>query len=173
MRHKVRVIALQVLFQRDLRNISVREVLKYFKIPEGWDQQDNHRMPPDSQDRPVIRKEQQQDDRAFFLQLIRGVEEHREEIDRVISSFNVEWPLFRMPTVDRNILRLAVFEILYVPEISVGVTINEAVELAKKYSTEDSGKFVNGVLGKLVRTRESDKVTMLFPGTGRAMKTNG
>jgi transcription antitermination factor NusB len=81
--------------------------------------------------------------------------ENREEIDGLIASFADRWSLERMPMVDRNLLRLGFAELLYRGDIPTNVTINEYLELAKAFSTEDSGKFINGVLGKLVRDRLS------------------
>ena len=82
----------------------------------------------------------------FVVGLVEGVGAHRAEIDSVLAGFAVDWPVERMPAVDRNLLRLAVFELRWRPEVPVGVVISEAVELAKAYSTEESGRFVNGVL---------------------------
>lgn len=82
--------------------------------------------------------------------LVRGVQAHRAEIDERLSSTSENWTLDRMPVVDRAILRLAVYEMIYVDEVPVSVTINEAVELAKAYGGEDdSSRFVNGVLGRI------------------------
>lgn len=82
--------------------------------------------------------------------LVRGVQAHRAEIDERLSSTSENWALDRMPVVDRAILRLAVYEMIYVDEVPVSVTINEAVELAKAYGGEDdSSRFVNGVLGRI------------------------
>lgn len=82
----------------------------------------------------------------FVVELVEGVARHRQEIDGLISRFSIDWPLARMPAVDRNLLRLAVFELTHRPDTPVGVVIDEAVELAKRFSTDDSGRFVNGVL---------------------------
>jgi N utilization substance protein B len=82
----------------------------------------------------------------FAVELVEGVGEHGDEIDAVITRYAIDWALDRMPVVDRNVLRLGVFELLHRTEIPVGAVISEAVELAKRYSTEDSGRFVNGVL---------------------------
>jgi transcription antitermination protein NusB len=82
----------------------------------------------------------------FVVELVEGVGHHRQEIDGLISRFSIDWPLVRMPAVDRNLLRLAVFELTQRPATPVGVVIDEAVELAKRFSTDDSGRFVNGVL---------------------------
>lgn len=85
----------------------------------------------------------------FATELVNGVVAHREEIDEVIGRYSEEWSIGRMPVIDRNVLRLAVFELLYLSDIPMAVTINEAVELAKGFSTEDSGRFVNGVLSAI------------------------
>lgn len=81
--------------------------------------------------------------------LVSGVVEHMDDIDEHIASTARNWTLERMPIVDRNIIRLAVYEILFRDDIPTGVAINEAVELAKAFGTDDSPKFVNGVLGRI------------------------
>jgi len=90
----------------------------------------------------------------FVRELVGGVLKHRQEIDELIQSFSPEWRLERMATVDRNILRLSVFELLHRPDIPRSVSINEAVELAKKYGDKDSSRFVNGILGQIARHLE-------------------
>jgi transcription antitermination protein NusB len=85
----------------------------------------------------------------YATELARGVEEHKAEIDALLSKFADRWPLERMPVIDRNLLRMATFELGHRPEVPVAVAISEAVELAKRYSTDDSGRFVNGVLGRV------------------------
>lgn len=89
----------------------------------------------------------------FTLRLLGAYLEHGDEIDGIIDSYADRWSLQRMPLVDRNLLRLGIAELLYLPEVPSGVTVNEYVELAKVFSTEDSGKFVNGILGRVVRER--------------------
>ena len=86
---------------------------------------------------------------SFALALVRGVIQNKVEIDRNIQSFAPAWPIEQILTVDRNILRLAIFEILIDNEVPVKVAINEAVELAKKFGSENSPRFVNGVLGSV------------------------
>ncbi|MCY0864510.1 MAG: transcription antitermination factor NusB [Sulfobacillus sp.] len=88
-------------------------------------------------------------DADYARTLVRGVRDHLPELDRWISDAAIDWRLHRMPTVDRNILRLAAYEIGYEKEIPLSVIINEAVELAHAYSTDDSKRFVNGVLGTI------------------------
>jgi N utilization substance protein B len=85
----------------------------------------------------------------FCRQLLLGVEAHQARIDSIIEEISENWVLSRMPLVDRSILRLAVFEILYLDEVPDSVAINEAVEMAKIYGGDDSSKFVNGILGRL------------------------
>jgi transcription antitermination protein NusB len=85
----------------------------------------------------------------YAVELARGVEEHRDEIDALISKFADRWSIDRMPVIDRNLLRIAVYELGWRPEIPLGVAISEAVDLAKRYSTDDSGRFVNGMLGRI------------------------
>jgi len=85
----------------------------------------------------------------YAVELARGVEDHHEEIDAIISKFADRWSIDRMPVIDRNLLRIAVFELGWRPDIPLGVAISEAVDLAKRYSTDDSGRFVNGMLGRI------------------------
>ena len=86
---------------------------------------------------------------AFVVDLVTGVAEHQARIDELISRFAIGWELDRMPAIDRNVLRLAVFELLEHVEIPMAAVLDEAVELAKQYSTDESGRFVNGVLASV------------------------
>ena len=88
----------------------------------------------------------------FTKRLTVGIEEHSKEIDEKISRYATNWQLKRMAVIDRNVLRIGVFELLFAPDIPPKVTINEAVELAKKYGDLDSSKFVNGILDKIHKT---------------------
>ncbi len=87
--------------------------------------------------------------RSFFTQLARGVLTHKDEIDDVINGASDNWRLSRMAIVDRNILRLSVYEILYIDDIPPSVTINEAIEIAKRYGSADSPSFINGILDNI------------------------
>ena len=82
--------------------------------------------------------------------LVRGVEQHQARLDEAIAAHAKGWSLARMPTIDRTVLRIAGFELLDRPDVPVAVVLDEAVELAKRFSTDDSGRFVNGVLAALV-----------------------
>jgi transcription antitermination protein NusB len=122
-----RELALKVLFQIDLVNTNMEEALKYnFESNE-------------------LSKEVKE----FTIILVRGVISNLAEIDKEIKSYTNNWSLERITNIDRNILRIAIYEILYINNIPKSVSINEAVELAKKYSTKSSFSFVNGVLGKI------------------------
>lgn len=90
----------------------------------------------------------------YATTLIEGVQEHTAEIDGLIDRHAERWTIVRMPVVDKNLLRIAIFELLWSKEVPTAVVINEAIELAKSFSTEDSGRFVNGLLGKIA-TAES------------------
>jgi N utilization substance protein B len=81
--------------------------------------------------------------------LVEGVAEHRQHLDEVIAAHSRGWTLDRMPVIDRTVLRIAGFELLARPEVPVAVVLDEAIELAKRFSTDDSGRFVNGVLSAL------------------------
>jgi len=87
--------------------------------------------------------------KEFAIQLVKGVEQNRKAIDEKVSYYAANWQLERMAVVDRNILRLATFEILMCPQIPPKVSINEAIELAKKFSDVEASKFVNGILDKI------------------------
>ncbi len=91
------------------------------------------------------------DDHGFILNVVHGVQKHQQEIDESITQFAPEWPLEQITTVDRNILRIGIYELKYADEIPPKVAINEAIELAKTFGGESSGKFVNGVLGAIYK----------------------
>ncbi|HLW48862.1 MAG TPA: transcription antitermination factor NusB [bacterium] len=126
-RRQAREAALGVLFQIDLGKIDAGDALDSVRA-QGWPR----------------------DDWTLIERLVRGTRDHVGEIDALIRGVAEHWTLERMATVDRNVLRMAIFELQHT-DTPVGVIINEAVELAKQYSTEESGRFVNGMLGKIVR----------------------
>ena len=106
----------------------------------------------DALDRPVLEVLSSEPDvREFTRELVLGVIEHRSELDDLIRRYADRWALERMPIVDRNLLRIGIFELLHREDIPPAASINEAVELAKLLSTEDSGRFVNGLLGRVAR----------------------
>ncbi|MGK2958929.1 MAG: transcription antitermination factor NusB [Acidimicrobiales bacterium] len=86
---------------------------------------------------------------AFVVDLVAGVGKYKDEIDALLTRYAKGWTLERMPVVDRTLLRIGVYELAHRPDIPLGATISEAVELAKRYSTDDSGKFINGMLARI------------------------
>lgn len=96
----------------------------------------------------------EKEDKKFAFELIEGTINHNNEIDELIKVAAPEWPISQIAAIDRTVLRLGVFELLYIKEIPPKVAINEAIELAKAFGGENSGKFVNGVLGTIYRSSD-------------------
>ncbi|MDD9974172.1 MAG: transcription antitermination factor NusB [Candidatus Poribacteria bacterium] len=132
-RRQSRIVAMQMLYQIQLTDAPVSIVMERF-----WQ----------SQDTSV-------DLRPFVAQLVEGTTAHLETIDTVLQNTSKNWKLHRMPVVDLSILRCATYEILYVSDIDAATSINEAIEIAKSYSTPDSPKFINGVLDG-IRKKQPD-----------------
>jgi transcription antitermination protein NusB len=101
----------------------------------------------------------EEEGKSFFRQLAGGAMAHRDEIDALIDAASDNWRISRMATVDRNILRFAVYELVYLPDIPSRVTINEAVEIAKRYGSQESPSFINGVLDKIAHTHTKETDT--------------
>jgi N utilization substance protein B len=95
----------------------------------------------------------------YVVTLVRGVDEHRDEVDEMLRKYSEHWALERMPLVDRAILRIGCYELGWERELPTGVVISEAVELAKQYSTKDSGRFVNGMLGRIAEDLRAPEST--------------
>lgn len=129
-----RECAIQLLYQLEMNPEPVEEALHSFWV--------NH---------PMFAAEV----RSFTKLLVEGTLKYTAEIDAIVQLATDNWELKRMAVIDRNILRFATFELLYVEDIPPKVTINEAVNLAKKFSQQDSGKFVNGVLDKINHTEKT------------------
>lgn len=134
-RKNARELILKVLFQVDVGKLPVGEALE-----TAFEQV-----------RPS------EDDRAYVEEIVRGVVAEEEQLDQIIGNLAEGWRLDRLAKVDKNVLRTALYELQHKPEFSAGVVINDAVETAKKYSTEDSGRFVNGILGSFLREREGSR----------------
>jgi N utilization substance protein B len=92
----------------------------------------------------------------YAVQLVRGVDEHGADVDALLRKFSEHWALERMPAVDRAVLRLGAYELGWEPDVPSAVVISEAVELAKQYSTKDSGRFVNGLLARITEDVRPD-----------------
>lgn len=141
LRHRSREITLQVLYQVDVTSHSPEEALDIF--------QKNFKAKKESWD--------------FARELTLGICGNVEKIDSIIEGETQHWKLSRMTVTDRNILRLAVYELQFRDDIPSRVTLNEAIELGKRYGTEESGAFINGILDKIYRgsDNEEDKLPEL------------
>lgn len=126
-RTRARELALQFLYTLDVRGDDARGELDGFLVASGASRAA----------------------RAFATELVDGVRAHRADLDARIARIAANWSLTRMPPVDRNILRLAGFELLHCAGTPVRVALNEAIDLGKRYSTANSGAFVNGILDRL------------------------
>ncbi len=122
-RHQARERALTLLYEAELKGRPPGQVLEALAVP------------PD----------------AYTSELVRAVEASAQEIDRLVDDAAIGWGLDRLAVVDRNVLRIAVAELLSFPDVPTAVILNEAVELASAYSTDDSGRFVNGVLATVAK----------------------
>jgi len=129
-RTRAREFALQILYQIDITKDKLEDILDNF-----WNYQEEEEADPAVKD--------------FALEIVKGVIKSLKAIDEKISRYATNWQLKRIAVVERNILRLASFELLFRSDIPAKVSINEAVDLAKRFSGEEAGKFVNGVLDKI------------------------
>jgi N utilization substance protein B len=141
-RRKSRELAIQALFFMDMNDHFAEEKLSLFC----------ENFLPSAQIRP------------FFLNLVRGVSTARAEIDALIERFSNNWKISRMSGVDRNIMRVAVFEMLCCKDIPCKVSINEAIDLGKKFGTEESGAFVNGILDSIRLSMETEDISIPVNG---------
>ena len=132
-RTKAREFTLQILYQTDITKNDAKDCLADF-----WKNRE------DKTEASI---------KEFAEGIVLGIIEHEGEIDAQISEVATNWQLERMAVVDRNILRIATYELLYRQDIPPKVSINEAIDIAKKYGDQDSGKFVNGILDKICKTK--------------------
>ncbi len=133
-RTRARELALQFLYQLDLRGGDFLAEAKAF----------------------LHGQESDKSTRDFALHLVRGTAEHLDSINDLIAEVAQNWDIDRMAVIDRNVLRMATFELLFCKDIPPKVSINEAIELGKRYSTQNSGGFINGVLDKIKDRRKSE-----------------
>jgi transcription antitermination protein NusB len=140
-RSKARKRALDILFEAEIRREPVLDLLAERTADAGG--------PPGG--RPPVP--------AYAATLVRGVVAHRQQIDELLAEHSQGWTLDRMPAVDRNILRIGAFELLWAPDVPDGVAISEAVNLARDLSTDESPAFVNGLLARLLDVRPTLKPT--------------
>ncbi|HVS02349.1 MAG TPA: transcription antitermination factor NusB [Thermoanaerobaculia bacterium] len=151
-----REMALQMLYQSDLGGASALQVMRGFNPSDLLDatreDPETDRL-GDAAGRPAVLQEAL----AYARRLVQGTLDHQAEVDGLIRGQAENWRLERMSVVDRNVLRLAVYELLYEPDVPQLVILDEAIELAKRFGSEQSGRFVNGVLDGLVKGHQ-------FPG---------
>ncbi|MDP9234144.1 MAG: transcription antitermination factor NusB [Actinomycetota bacterium] len=145
-RRAARRLAVDVLYEAEIRDRLPVDALAERKA-QGWvvptaSDDDTELDPPET--------EPSSEAMHYAEILVRGVQEHHADIDFLIGKYADRWAIERMPVVDRTLLRMAMFELLWGGDTPVAVAINEAVELAKALSTEDSGRFINGLLGRVV-----------------------
>ena len=134
-RSKARKQALDILYESDIRNSDPLSILESRDVVEEG---------PDA--RPI---------RDFTRELIAGVAANKRKIDELIATYAQGWDMDRLAAVDRNILRLGIFEIVYSDELADGIAIDEAITLAKDLSTDDSATFIHGLLGKISSIKDS------------------
>ncbi len=127
-RHDARELTLQILFQCDFHGSTE------FWLEQFWAERDASG--------PV---------RTFVSQLVTGVRTHQIELDGLIATYTRNWTVDRMPGVDRNILRQAMYELLWIPDVPAKVTVDEALELAKNFADDETRRFVNGVLDQFIK----------------------
>jgi N utilization substance protein B len=134
-RGKARKQALDLLYETDIRGTDLLETLEARDIPaEG----------PDA--RPI---------REYTRELVNGVSDNRRKIDELITTYAQGWDMDRLPAVDRNILRIGIYEILWSTSVPTSVAIDEALDLAKELSSDDSSKYIHGVLGRIASIKDT------------------
>ena len=143
-RSRGRELALQLLYQMDLRGLELADEAGSFLAAEESDREAT----------------------AFARRLVAGVREHWHELDEAIRTVAQNWDIARMAVIDRNVLRLATYELLHCRDIPPKVAINEAIELGKRYSTANSGAFINGILDKIKSRSEAAPQGQAPPAAG-------
>ncbi len=143
-RHLARTVAMQILFEWDFnhRSQKLSEVIErnISEFGAGLEA-----------------------DAIFIEQLVRGVTKNLKEIDKIIVQYAPEWPIEKITIIDRNVLRLGIYELKIATKVPPKVAINEAIEIAKTYGGESSGRFVNGVLGAIFRDLEAESNDIITP----------
>ena len=160
-RNVAREIAMHLSYELSFTQLQVDELLEQRLSAEHFDKL--------ALEYEVYDKTPGPSQRGYICKLVKGVSEHSYELDQYIEKYAVNWKFSRIPLVASAIMRVAMYEILYMPESPNGVAINEAVELAKKYESDDVVRFVNGILGSFVRG-EAD--ASFVPGSAAAAETS-
>ena len=158
-RRTAREMAIQMLYQSDLGGSPLAHIFSSFDLAEYLAKEAAaESAPPEDRGDLARRRERVHEAFEYAQELVRGTLDNRDKIDELIRSQADNWRLERMPAVDRNILRLAVYEMLHEQDTPKLVVLDEAIELAKKFGSEQSGRFVNGLLDGLLKQHT-------FPGS--------
>lgn len=150
-RRKAREAAVQALYQCDTQCDFSRDALDYFMLNFFPSDAPARVEPDESSSLESHHKGSELENRQFACRLMEGAVEKLDDIDRMLSSASAHWSVARMSRVDRNILRIAAFELLFAPDVPQNVVINEAIELAKTFGSDESPMFINGVLDQVAK----------------------
>lgn len=155
-RHLGRIIALQTLYEQEFR----------------LDCQDKDFRLDDVLERNISRYAAMVEDRDFIVQLVHGVDKHREELNEMLQPIAPEWPIDQIARMDRVVLHIGAYELLHGSDVPPKVVINEAVELSKGFGGENSSKFINGVLGTVLRNKEGQTAEKPKKTAKKAIKSD-
>lgn len=144
-RRLARELAIQSLYQMEMNEVNAKQAIAHV-VEEAQ-----------TEDEAQLTKERDQITEQHILELVEGTASRKEQIDSLLTDYLKGYKMDRLSKVDREILRLATFEMIYRDDVPPKVVVNEAIELAKHFGTEESGKFVNGVLGKMIKELEQIK----------------
>jgi N utilization substance protein B len=145
-RRAARRLALDILYEAEIRDRLPLDAWEEHRA-EGWVKPSSG---DDDEGSAAVDDDVPDEASDYALSVVEGVQAHQADIDALIARYADSWAIERMPVVDRNLLRIALYELLWRGDIPVPVAINEAVELAQELSTDDSGRFINGLLGRIV-----------------------
>lgn len=148
-RKKAREIALHLIFEMEFREFQAEELLT--------DRLDEDIMQSIGRDVTLYAGNLSENQTVYIVSVVKGVASHRDELDELIEANAHGWSMSRLSKMTVAVLRLALYEMRYVDDVPVGAAINEAVELAKSYESDEAGAFVNGILGSISRAQEATK----------------
>ncbi|RRJ66465.1 transcription antitermination factor NusB [Paenibacillus oralis] len=144
-RRLAREIAIQSLYHMEMNEVEAEEAVSMLLSEAAGDNESE------------VKLTDAEGDKAFVLELVNGTWSRKDAIDGLLSDYLKGWQISRLSKVDRQVLRLAAYEMIFREDVPGKVAVNEAIELAKHFGTEESGKFVNGVLGKMIQDVEQLK----------------
>lgn len=142
-RRLARELALQSLYQMEMNEVPSRDAIAHV-VEEAR-----------TEDEAQLTQEKDQISPQYVMELVEGTLQHKQQIDTLLADYLKGWQMDRLSRVDKEILRLATYEMVYREDVPSKVVVNEAIEMAKNFGTEESGKFVNGVLGKMIKDLEA------------------